>query len=51
MIKPLSYPDILLSLPVDETLMRAYKDLVQSNQRAGTYAMPRAAVMTNFAPL
>ena len=29
---------------------RAYKALVKTNQRAGTYAMPCAAVMANFAP-
>jgi hypothetical protein len=36
--------------PRYEGPVRAYKELVKTHQRAGTYAMPCAAVMANFAP-
>ena len=32
-----------------EAPLRAYKKLVKTNQRAGAYAMPLAAVMANLA--
>lgn len=36
--------------PRYEGPLRAYKQVVKTNQRAGTYAMPCAAVIANFVP-